>query len=360
MKVVANCSVKVIIGVILLANILFWIPSTRLFALYTVGRASRCPLGKAVRSFDTMSRRAAIQKQLDRDKKLVANDPAGYHLWDTPMGRYWVPRRDDDVLTDDLSEQATQVYGDREDGVHPDDVVFDCGANVGVYTRVALAAGAKLVVAIEPAPENVECLRRNYAVEISRGRVIVVPKGVWDREDVLTLREDSGNSARDSFVGSFGQALRETRVPLTTIDRLVEELHLGSVGFMKLDIEGAEKRALAGAVHTLQKYHPRMAIAMEHLPDDPVAIPRVIAGLAPSYRVTCGDCVDTMTKVRPDLSPPIRRHSAPGRKRTELGRDAPGAVCAIRACAGIGYWRCRTNGRISGRCRNAPADLRNA
>jgi FkbM family methyltransferase len=254
-----------------------------------------------MRSFAVLSERLTIQRQLDRDKKLLENDPAGYHLWNTAMGRYWVPQRDDNVLTDNLAEQGTQVYGDREYGVQPGDVVFDCGANIGVYTRVALAAGAKLVVAIEPAPENVECLRRNYAAEIGQGRVIVVPKGVWDREDVLLLREDAGNSARDSFVGSFGPALRETRVPLTTIDRLVEELHLDSVGFMKLDIEGAEKRALAGARNTLRKYHPRMAIAMEHLDDDPVAIPRVVLAAAPSYRVVCGDCVDERFSVRPDV-----------------------------------------------------------
>jgi len=207
----------------------------------------------------------------------------------------------DSTLTGNLAEQATNVYGDREDGVHPGDVVFDCGANIGVYTRVALAAGAKLVLAIEPAPENVECLRRNYAAEIGQGRVIVVPKGVWDREDVLTLRVDAGSSARDSFVGSFGPALRGIHVPLTTIDRLVEELNLTSVGFMKLDIEGAEKNALAGARNTLLKYHPRMAIAMEHLPDDPVRIPQVILAAAPSYQVACGDCVDEITKVRPDV-----------------------------------------------------------
>ncbi len=301
MKITASRIVKVIIGVILLANILFWIPPTRLFVLYAMGRTSRCPLGKAVRSFALASKRVAIEKQLDHDKKLIENDPAGYHLWETTMGRYWVPKRDDGVFTDDLAEQATQVYGDREDGVHPGDVVFDCGANIGVYTRVALAAGAKLVVAIEPAPENVECLRRNYAAEIGQGRVIVVPKGVWDRDDVLILREDAGNSARDSFVGSYGPAVRETRVPLTTIDQLVEDLKLDSVGFMKLDIEGAEKRALAGARNTLRKYHPRMAIAMEHLADDPVAIPRVILAEAPSYRVTCGDCLDEGSFVRPDV-----------------------------------------------------------
>jgi hypothetical protein len=93
MKIAASRIVKVIIGVIVLANILFWIPPTRLFALYATGRTSRCPLGKAVRSFAVASKRVAIEKQLDHDKKLLENDPAGYHLWDTAMGRYWVPDR---------------------------------------------------------------------------------------------------------------------------------------------------------------------------------------------------------------------------------------------------------------------------
>jgi hypothetical protein len=61
-----------------------------------------------------------------------------------------------------------------------------CGAHIGVYIREALSLGAKLVVAVEPALENLECLRRNFATEIAAGRVIVYPKGVWDREEVLT------------------------------------------------------------------------------------------------------------------------------------------------------------------------------
>jgi len=71
---------------------------------------------------------------------------------------------------------------------------------------------------------------------------------------------------------------------------MVEELHLDSVGFMKLDIEGAEKRLWRSQEHPAE-VSSRMAIAMEHLPDDPVAIPRVILAEAPST-VVCGDCVD--------------------------------------------------------------------
>jgi len=100
-------------------------------------------------------------------------------------GAYWVPKRNGDSLTEDLSGAGDPGIR-RSEMASIGDVVFDCGANIGVYTRVALAAGAKLVVAIEPAPENVECLRPQLRGRDRQGRVIVVPKGVWDREDVLT------------------------------------------------------------------------------------------------------------------------------------------------------------------------------
>jgi hypothetical protein len=127
MKVAVIRVIRVVVAAIVLANILYYFPPTRLFVLYAIGRAGPCPLGKTVHAFGTMSRRAEIQNRLDADKKLLEVDPAGYHLLQTAMGRYWVPARNDGVLTDNLAEQATQVYGGREDGVHRGDVAFDCG-----------------------------------------------------------------------------------------------------------------------------------------------------------------------------------------------------------------------------------------
>ena len=292
--------IRILIAVIVVANVFLWLPSTRLSCLYALGRASRCPFQKAVSSRDTLVRRRNIERRLNQEKRLIAKD-ASFHQWDTSMGRYWVPARNDDTLVLNLAEQGTKVYGEGRDGVQPGDVVLDCGANVGVFTHEALANGARLVVAIEPAPENVECLRRNFTEEISKGRVIVVPKGVWDHDDTLTLRIDAGNSARNSFVGSFGPALQEVKVPLITIDELVADSKIDRADFIKLDVEGAEKPALAGAKNTLAKFHPRLAIAMEHLDDDPVRIPQVVLAQWSGYRVICGDCIDEMTQVRPDV-----------------------------------------------------------
>ena len=131
-----------------------------------------------------------------------------------------------------------------------------------------ISDGARKVIAIEPAPENLVCLRRNMAREIQDGTVIVVAKGVWDHEDHLTLQIDSVNSAADSFVSKRDLKGRSVDVPLTTIDHIVSELGLERVDFIKMDIEGAEKQALVGASKTLKRFKPRLSIATEHLRGD--------------------------------------------------------------------------------------------
>ena len=159
----------------------FFYPPARLLAEKAVGRGTGCPLGQALEADRNIKRQIEINGQIVRASRLLEKDPAGYHLFETPKGRWWVPAGDDYVLPFDLAEQAREVYGTGKDAVQPGDIALDCGANVGVWTRTALARGAKLVVAFEPAPENIECYRRNYREEIAAGRVILVPKGVWSR-----------------------------------------------------------------------------------------------------------------------------------------------------------------------------------
>jgi len=273
----------------------------RLLRLKLMGRASLCPLAETLHSRDHGLETNAIKDRLFRESRLAENDPAGYHRWQTPRGSFWMPAASDAALLWDLAEQEQNIYGQSGCGVRRGDVVLDCGANVGVYTRVALAAGARLVVAIEIAPENLECLRRNMADDIRTGRVIVYPKGVWDKDDVLTLNVGAANSAADSVVMHPEQERAGPRVPLTTIDKIAAELQLDRVDFIKMDIEGAERNALVGARATLAKFHPRMALSAYHLPDDPRKLPELALAAWPGYRIVCGPCADGKTFVRPDI-----------------------------------------------------------
>jgi len=275
-------------------------PPFRLITWVVAGRSPDCPIGEALKARENLKRQIAYKDEILNASKLVKEEP-GFELWETPKGRYWVPAGSRYVLPFNLAEQKRKIYGTGDFGPHAADIILDCGANIGVTVHEELAAGAKTIVAIEPAPENLECLRRNYPNEIAAGQVIIIPKGVWDKDDVLTLRVDPRNSAADSFVLHREGAVEVEKVPLTTIDKIVAELKLDRVDYMKFDIEGAEPRALAGAKATLAKFKPRLSIATEHQPDDAKVIPEIVRAARPDYQMACGPCVETEHSIRPDV-----------------------------------------------------------
>jgi FkbM family methyltransferase len=286
--------------VIVIAALLY--PPIRLSALVLAGRSPACPLSQAVKAEENPRRQIEIKDRILAASKMIGKDDQ-YEQWQTPKGTYWIAAGSRYVLPFNLAEQERHIYGTSPFFVRQGDVVLDCGANIGVFAREALNAGAKTVVAIEPAPENVECLRRNFAPEIEQGRLIVYPKGVWDKDDWLTMNVDDTNSAADSFVMNPKEAKpSQQRLPLTTIDKLVAELKLEKVDFIKMDIEGAEPNAVIGARQTIQKYHPRLAMSVYHQPDHPQVIPRLIKETWAGYRMECGPCaIDANSRIRPDV-----------------------------------------------------------
>jgi FkbM family methyltransferase len=277
-------------------------PPFRLLAIKAMGRSPACSMADALKAADNERLQIRYKDEILAASRLLEKDPAGYHLWDTPHGRWWIPEGDDFMLPFNLAEQQREIYGTGDRAVKQGDVVLDCGANVGVFTRVALNRGARTVVAIEPAPENLESLRRNFREEIAAARVIVYPKGVWDKDDVLTLRRDPNNTAADSFVILKDKNTASIQVPLTTIDKLVAELKLERVDYIKMDIEGAETNALIGARETLVRFHPRLSLASYHLPTDARRIPEIVAATWPDYRMECGPCAEIRgARVRPEV-----------------------------------------------------------
>ncbi len=272
----------------------------RLLALVAAGRSPVCPMNLALEA------RANLDEEIRiKDRILAAShlrqEENGLELWDTPKGQFWIPKGNRYVLPFNLAEMERHAYGSGEHFVQPGDVVLDCGASDGDFTREALRAGAKLVVSIEVSPSSVECLRRNLAQEIADNRVIVYPKGVWDKDDSLTLNVDDTNFAANSVVMRYGSLHPQVKVPLTTIDKIVTELKLPKVDFIKMDVEGAEIPAIHGAHDTIGRYKPRLAIATEHKPDDEFSIPAAIEGLRPDYRMQCGPCVEANGHIRPDV-----------------------------------------------------------
>lgn len=173
------------------------------------------------------------------------------------------------------------------------DIALDLGAHVGTFTRRALDEGAAKVIAVDPDPTQVECLNRNFAKEIEQGRVIVVPKAIWNDRGTLTLHTSHMNSAMSSIVRS--QRGGDLEVPTLSIDQLVAELGLERVDYMKIDIEGAEREALEGARDTIARFQPRLLIDSYHMVDDAHVLPRMVANSSAAYTPNLGWC-----EMRPD------------------------------------------------------------
>jgi FkbM family methyltransferase len=288
-----------ILGAIAIAVMLY--PPLRLSALVLMGRSPECPLTEAVRAEENQRRQIELKDEILNASKLIGKDDQ-FEQWATPMGTYWIAAGSRYVLPYNLAEQKREIYGSGSNFIREGDIVLDCGANIGVFVRTALDAGAKTVVAIEPAPENIECLRRNFQPEIANGRVIVYPKGVWDKDEFLTLHVDHHNSAADSFVMQPKDSHEsDEKFPLTTIDKLVTELNLPRVDYIKMDIEGAEVKALNGGRQTIAKYHPRMGLSVYHVPDHPVEVPKAVKAAWPGYTMECGPCAVANGRIRPDI-----------------------------------------------------------
>lgn len=270
-------------------------------AFAAVGRGQGCSIWRAFQIGSHQKELTAAKDEILAASKLIRTDERSLELYQTPYGQLWAPKGSKFILPFNLAEQKVGIYGTGSDFVRRGDIVLDCGANIGAFARFALDAGAKLVVAIEPAPDNIECLRRNFPGEIKDGRFVIVPKGVWDREDFMELMVDELNQAADSFVIKREGAKPIARVPLTKIDTLVEELKLDRVDFIKMDIEGAEPKAVRGARETIRRFRPRLALSVYHQPDHPTSVPAAVAEATKDYKIACGPCAATPKGLRPDI-----------------------------------------------------------
>ena len=259
-----------------------------------------CPVWRSVSDANVKLTQQNYQRDILAHSHVVRKEGA-YKLWSTPAGEYWVPDTSDEILSILLAQQKRKIYGGSNNGgVRQGDIVLDGGAHVGVYVKTALDAGAAKIIAIEPSPEALECLRRNFAKEIAAGKVMVYPKGIWDEEKHLVFYANGNGAAGDSFLNQGANARVIADIPVTTIDKMVKELNLPRVDIIKADIKGAGTRMIMGGVETIRAYHPRIVISVEEEPENPVEIHDAILKIAPSYQFRPGPCEYSDGEIRND------------------------------------------------------------
>lgn len=134
------------------------------------------------------------------------------------------------------------------------DVVVDAGASYGAYALSAAASGASFVVALEPEPSVFVDLVRNaeandWHYQKSTGEGFRAKAcGLWDSECMLSMK---------TYAPHWPQQTITTDYEMISLDGWFWRTRLD---WLKLDVEGAEVRALTGAKRTLAKFKPKCII----------------------------------------------------------------------------------------------------
>ncbi len=149
--------------------------------------------------------------------------------------------------------------------MEPGMVFLDGGANEGVYTVFAAArVGSKgRIIAVEPSLRERQRLKAN--IEINRAaNVAVVDAALAERPASVRLTlaeaEHSGQNTLGGFIYEGVSAIDVRWVRAVTIDDLAQTHRLARLDIVKLDLEGAEFRALIGARNTLRDMRPLLLV----------------------------------------------------------------------------------------------------
>jgi FkbM family methyltransferase len=161
-----------------------------------------------------------------------------------------------------------------------DEVLVDCGAFDGDTIRAFLDHRAKVfdrIFAFEPDPTNYLRLE-SYVAGLPAaiaGRIRVFRSAVSDRREVLRFDASGTVSSRISGAGALD-------VPCEPID---EALAGEAVTYVKMDIEGAEPKALQGARQTIAQHAPALAICVYHRQQHLWELPLQMHALCRDYRL---------------------------------------------------------------------------
>lgn len=152
--------------------------------------------------------------------------------------------------------------------LRPDDVFYDLGANIGLYTCLAADIVDTTVVAFEPHPRNTDRLEGNAS--LNGADVSIHDCALAASSGTAELRLAPGfdlgrlGSAGHSLLDYTDEETGTVAVEKRVGDEFVEEADLQPPSALKIDVEGVEMEVLRGFESTLSRPDCRLVYCEIH------------------------------------------------------------------------------------------------
>lgn len=180
-----------------------------------------------------------------------------------------------DIITQ-WKQITDEQYFDRDIIQFGEDEIFVDGGCLDFATVKQLlkeCSTVKKVFAFEPDKASA-CKCRKEAQVTNFKNYVIIEKGLYSENAELHF----------NTMGNGCSSIAEGGDDIISVCALDEEI-TEPITFIKMDIEGAELEALKGAVETIKKYHPKLAICIYHKKEDIVKIPGFILRLNRDYKL---------------------------------------------------------------------------
>ena len=149
------------------------------------------------------------------------------------------------------------------DGFPLNSVLYDIGANVGLYSVYAAKSRNSRVLAFEPSFLNLELLFRNIQTNNLQDKITIIPLSLSNSSKIENFYMQDGDNiwggahnssgSNITYDGKFMDNFVTSSQITISLDLLVEIFQLPTPNYIKIDVDGIEKIILQGALKSLSK-----------------------------------------------------------------------------------------------------------